>query len=150
MGYTLAVIRQESSFRSDALAPRGERQWFGIIEGKRLSSAAGYSQALDGTWTQYQKETGHWSASRNNFRDSSDFIGWYYRTNGQRLGISQYDYRAHYIVYHEGPTGYQNGSWRTKASLIDIAEKVAAQAKRYESQIRGCGILKPEKLLGLF
>ena len=41
MGFQLAVIKQESSFDSRALAPRGDREWFGLIEGKRVSSAAG-------------------------------------------------------------------------------------------------------------
>ena len=150
MGYTLAVVKQESSFDSRALAPRGERQWFGLVEGKRVSSAAGYSQALDGTWEMYKKATGRWGANRNNFQDSSDFIGWYYNTNGQRVGIGQYDYRAHYLVYHEGATGYLNGAWKSKGWLVGIADKVANQAARYEYQISNCSALKPQKFLGIF
>ncbi|MFT3724993.1 MAG: hypothetical protein QM773_15595 [Hyphomonadaceae bacterium] len=150
MGYTLAVVKQESSFDSQALAPRGERQWFGLVDGKRVSSAAGYSQALDGTWEMYKKATGRWGANRNNFQDSSDFIGWYYNTNGQRVGIGQYDYRAHYLVYHEGATGYLNGSWKGKGWLVGVADKVAGQAARYEYQISNCSALKPQKFLGIF
>lgn len=150
IGYTLAVIKQESSFDSQALAPRGERQWFGLVEGNRVSSAAGYSQALDGTWEAYKKATGRWGANRNNFQDSSDFIGWYYNTNGQRVGIGQYDYRAHYLVYHEGATGYLDGAWKKKGWLVGIADKVANQAARYEYQISNCSALKPQKFLGLF
>lgn len=150
MGFQLAVIKQESSFDSQALAPRGERQWFGLVEGKRVSSAAGYSQALDGTWEAYKRETGKGMANRNDFRDSSDFIGWYYNTTGKRTGLGQYDYQAHYLAYHEGATGYLKGTWKGKTWLIQTASRVAQQAARYEGQISGCDALKPQKFLGIF
>lgn len=150
MGFQLAIIKQESSFDSSALAPRGEREWFGLVEGKRVSSAAGYSQALDGTWEMYKRETGRGGASRHNFADSSDFIGWYYNTTGKRTGLGPYDYREHYLAYHEGATGYLKGSWKSKDWLIRTAGRVAQQAARYESQISTCDALKPQKFLGLF
>lgn len=151
MGFQLAVIKQESSFTPDARPPRGESQWFGLVQGDYVSSAHGYSQALDGTWKMYQEKTGKWNASRTNFRDASDFIGWYFNTNGQRVGVGQYDYRAHYLIYHEGATGYMKGTWKNKAWLLDVAGRVAAQAARYESQISSCSALKPrDKFLGLF
>jgi hypothetical protein len=150
MGFTLAVMKQESSFDSGALAPRGERQWFGLVEGDRISSAEGYTQALDGTWEMYKKATGKWGANRNSFQDSSDFIGWYFNTTGQRTGLGQYDYKAHYLAYHEGATGYLKGTWKGKGWLIDTASRVASQATRYESQIRACDALKPQKFLGIF
>lgn len=150
MGFQLAVIKQESSFDSSALAPRGERQWFGLVEGNRVSSAAGYSQALDGTWELYKRETGKGMANRNDFRDSSDFIGWYYNTTGKRTGLGQYDYQAHYLAYHEGATGYLKGTWKNKGWLIQTAGRVAQQAARYESQISQCDALKPQKFLGIF
>lgn len=151
MGFQLAVIKQESSFTPDARPPRGESQWFGLVQGDYVSSAHGYSQALDGTWKMYQEKTGKWNASRTNFRDASDFIGWYFNTNGQRVGVSQYDYRAHYLIYHEGATGYMKGTWKNKAWLVDVAARVAQQAARYESQISTCSALKPrDKFLGLF
>jgi len=151
MGFQLAVINQESSFDADARPPRGESQWFGLVQGDYISSATGYSQALDGTWKMYQEKTGKWNATRTSFRDASDFIGWYFNTNGQRVGVDQYDYRAHYLIYHEGATGYLNGTWKAKGWLVDVAAKVAAQAARYESQISNCAGLKPrDKFLGIF
>ena len=61
----MATIYTESSFRHNAKPPR---KWYlGFIPGKRASSAYGYSQALDGTWDRYQKETGRWGASRTDF-----------------------------------------------------------------------------------
>jgi hypothetical protein len=151
MGFQLAIINQESSFDADARPPRGESQWFGLVQGDYISSATGYSQALDGTWTMYQQKTGKWNATRTSFRDASDFIGWYFNTNGQRVGVDQYDYRAHYLIYHEGATGYLNGTWKAKGWLVDVAAKVAAQAARYESQISNCAGLRPrDKFLGIF
>lgn len=75
MGFQLAVIKQESSFTGDARPPRGENEWFGLVQGDHISSAFGYSQALDGAWKMYQEKTGKWNASRTSFRDASDFIG---------------------------------------------------------------------------
>lgn len=149
MGFQLAVMKQESSFDAEARPPRGERKWFGLVEGDYISSAVGYSQALDGTWEQYKAQTGRWNASRNNFRDSSDFIGWYYNATAKRTGLSQYDYRNHYLAYHEGASGYLKGTWKSKRWLVDVAGSVATQAARYENQITNCDALKP-KFLGLF
>ena len=149
MGLQLAIIRQESSFNAEALPPRGERKWFGLIEGDRISSAKGYSQALDSTWETYKAATGKWGANRNSFRDSSDFIGWYFSSTGKRTGLGQYDYRGHYLAYHEGAGGYLKGTWKNKRWLIETASRVASQATRYEQQISSCDALKP-KFLGLF
>ncbi len=150
MGFQLAVMKQESSFDSKALPPRGDRKWFGLVEGDRLSSALGYTQALETTWDMYKKETGRWGADRQSFRDSSDFIGWYFNTTGKRTGLGQYDYKGHYLAYHEGAGGYLQGTWRSKGWLIDAAGRVASQAARYESQISDCDALKPQKFLGIF
>jgi hypothetical protein len=149
MGYQLAVIRQESTFDRKAKAPRGERKWFGLVQGDRLSSAEGYSQALDATWEMYKDKTGNSGADRRNFKDSVDFIGWYFNTTGQRTGVGQYDYKAHYLAYHEGQSGYLQGSWKNKQWLIQTADRVASAAARYEGQISDCGGLKP-KFLGIF
>ena len=149
MGFQLAVIKQESSFDADARPPRGDRKWFGLIEGDYISSANGYSQALNSTWEMYKAQTGRWNASRNSFQDSSDFIGWYYNATAKRAGIGQYDYRNHYLAYHEGASGFLKGTWKGKRWLIDVAGNVASQSARYENQISNCGALK-EKFLGIF
>jgi hypothetical protein len=149
MGFQLAIIKQESSFDSKAKAPRGERKWFGLVQGDRLSSAKGYAQALDTTWETYKRETGNGGASRQSFKDASDFIGWYFSTAGKRANLGQYDYKAHYLAYHEGAGGYLQGSWRGKTWLVQTAERVASQAAAYERQINDCKALKP-KFLGIF
>ena len=71
----LAIMRQESSFRHDARPPR--ETVLGIPMPWRKSSAFGFSQAKDSTWDWYQTKTGNFFASRDNFADASDFIGWY-------------------------------------------------------------------------
>ena len=51
----LAFIKTESNFRPTA---RTQRKYvFGLIPPGRISSAYGYSQALDGTWKEYKKST---------------------------------------------------------------------------------------------
>lgn len=149
MGFQLAVMKQESSFDSDARPPRGERQWFGLVEGDYISSAVGYSQALDSTWEMYKAQTGNWAASRHSFRDSSDFIGWYFTTTGKRTGLGQFDYKDHYLAYHEGAGGYLKGTYKAKPWLVDVAGNVARQATRYETQISKCDGLR-ERFLGIF
>lgn len=149
MGFQLAIIKQESSFNAEAAPPRGQRQWFGLVEGERVSSAKGYSQALDSTWETYKAATGRWGANRNSFQDSSDFIGWYFSTAGKRTGLGQYDYRGHYLAYHEGAGGYLKGTWKGKTWLVNTASSVATQAARYEAQIARCEALR-EKFLGIF
>lgn len=149
MGLQLAIIQQESNFDAKAKPPRGDRKWFGLVQGDRPSSAYGYAQALDSTWDQYKRETGNGGADRHDFRDSVDFVGWYVNSTGKQIKIDQYDYRGHYLSYHEGPSGYSQGTWRGQDWLVSAANRVASQAARYESQIAGCKGLKP-KFLGIF
>src|SRR5262249_26207295 len=70
----MSVIYQESSFTAKAKPPRKYILW--IIPWKRPSTAYGYCQALDGTWEDYQQQTGN-SGKRHTFADATDFIGWY-------------------------------------------------------------------------
>jgi hypothetical protein len=140
MGLQLAIIRQESSF--DPRAKPDREDGFLFFRGKRPSSAEGYSQALDGTWEDYKRQSGNGGASRTSFRDSTDFIGWYISNTGKIARVSQYDYRAHYLAYHEGAGGYQQGTWRSKTWLVQIAEKVSYNAVQYERQISTCPALR--------
>ena len=148
IGLQLAIIRQESGFEHRALAPRGPKQWF-FFPGKRLSSAKGYAQALDGTWEHYKDETGNRNADRKNFGDTADFMGWYVNQSAKQARIGQFDYRAHYLAYHEGPGGYLKGDWKRNKVLLASADRVASNAATYEAQIKNCRSLKP-KFLGIF
>ena len=70
-----------------AVAARDRRtSHFGIIPGKRPSSAFGYAQVTDPTWDWYKSKTNNKNASRANFKDVTDFIGWYVNQTNKMLG----------------------------------------------------------------
>jgi len=132
----MAVIHAESRFRADARTPF--RYVLGVIPMGRQSSAYGYAQALDGTWDQYRRETGRRSAKRDRIRDASDFMGWYMNESRERNGIRLSDARNQYLAYHEGHTGYNRGSYRNKSWLLNVASKVEARSRMYQSQLASC------------
>lgn len=132
----MAVIHQESKFIGDAKTPF--RYTLGVIPMGRQSSAFGYSQALDDTWTEYQQEEGGRSAKRDRIRDATDFMGWYFDKSEKGLGISKHDARAQYLAYHEGRGGYARGSYRSKPWLMTVSDRVAARAERYRGQLNAC------------
>ncbi len=132
----MAIIYQESKFVRNARPPRQYK--LGIIPAGRASSAYGYGQAVDGTWKWYQDSTGNRRASRTNYGDVVDFIGWYSDISARDLGISRKDARRLYLAYHEGHAGYRRGSYRSKQWLVEVADKVAAQNVRYARQLRNC------------
>ena len=106
----MSFVYQESSFKSDARPERDKI--FGFIPWFRPSTAVGYSQALKNTWEDYKDETGNSRASRKDFVDSADFIGWY-ASKGYYQGFEKTDARSLYLAYHEGYNGL---------SLIHISE----------------------------
>ncbi|MEX0311652.1 MAG: lytic transglycosylase [Tateyamaria sp.] len=132
----MATIYQESKFISDARPPY--RYAAGVIPTGRVSSAFGYSQALDGTWDEYKTSTGKRVARRDRIRDATDFMGWYMLETNRRLGISLSDTRNQYLAYHEGRTGYTRGSYRNKAWLMRVAGEVDARSDMYAVQLRSC------------
>lgn len=132
----MAIIWQESSFRSDARPPK--RYILGLIPYGRISSAYGYAQALDGTWKWYRDETGNSGADRDDFEDSADFVGWYMAKSRNRNGIRMRDAYNQYLAYHEGHAGHRRGSHNKKGWLKRVANKVAGQAERYRNQFARC------------
>lgn len=133
----MAVIHQESKFDGDARTPH--RYALGVIPMGRQSSAFGYSQALDGTWAEYQKDEGRWRANRTNINDATDFMGWYMTQTERRNGISKSDARNQYLAYHEGHAGYARGSYTRKSWLVRVAANVQDRAYMYDRQLRACG-----------
>jgi Uncharacterized protein conserved in bacteria len=133
----MAIIHAESRFRGDARTPH--RYALGVIPMGRQSSAYGYSQALDGTWEEYQDATRNRRASRDDIRDATDFIGWYSSLSAERNGIAPTDARNLYLAYHEGHTGYSRGSYRNQAWLVRVADGVADRSVMYDQQLRSCG-----------
>lgn len=132
----LATIWRESRFVGDARTPR--KYFLGFIPAGRISSAYGYSQALDGTWDWYRDDTGRRFADRDDFDDATDFIGWYMNETLKRNGIPLNDAYRQYLAYHEGHTGYARGSYNSKSFLLRAANEVRNKAANYQAQLRTC------------
>ena len=132
----MAIIYQESKFERNARPPRKYR--LGFIPAGRPTTAYGYGQVVDGTWKWYQESTGRPRASRTNYNDVVNFIGWYSNISARDLGISKNDARRLYLAYHEGHRGYRNGNHRSKLWLLDVSDNVAAQNAKYARQLANC------------
>jgi len=133
----MATLRKESGFKGNARPPR-TKLW-GFIPWKRQSSAYGYSQALDGTWLQYQRETGNFTARRGRFADAVDFVGWYHAKSADTKGIARDDAYHLYLAYYFGWTAYSRGDWKGNSGMQRYARETAAMAGAYASQLRRCG-----------
>ncbi|MCO5065357.1 MAG: hypothetical protein M9924_13220 [Rhizobiaceae bacterium] len=130
----MATVRKESGFKSDARPPR--TKLLGFIPWTRQSSAYGYSQALDGTWTTYKAETGNFAARRSNFDDAVDFIGWYHSRSASALGIDPGDTYRLYLAYYLGWTGYKRGNW--DPGVDKVARDTDLMARNYAQQLNSC------------
>ena len=146
----MAIIRQESSFQHDARPNR--TQLLGFIPWTRPSSALGYAQALDSTWNLYKRQTGKGFASRSDFADAIDFVGWYTNQSNQHCRISKWDAELQYLAYHEGQAGFNRRTYMKKNWLRQTARRVGARAKLYNSQLKQCEqrIIKNQSWLHLF
>lgn len=140
----LAIIDQESGYRSDVKPPRTRLLW--IIPWRRPSSAYGYTQALDSTWALYQKKSGQGGADRDDFGDSVDFVAWYVARSYKLLGLSKDDAYSNYLAYYTGWTGYRRGDYRNNSRLLRSARRVRARAARYTRQLAGCRKKLEERL----
>lgn len=132
----MATMRVESGFDGDARPAR--KKVFGFVPWKRPSSAYGFSQALDGTWSQYKKETGRHMASRTKFADSVDFVGWYYAKSVDKYGLSRDDAFSLYLTYRYGWAGYRSGRWQSDAGAQKSASRAADFAQTYAWQLTSC------------
>ncbi|WP_377509427.1 lytic transglycosylase [Octadecabacter sp. R77987] len=132
----MAMIYQESKFIGNNRPPH--QYALGVIPTGRQSSAYGYSQALDGTWEEYQRQHGGRSSRRDDIGDATDFMGWYMAQTVTETGVPLSDTRNQYLAYHEGRTGYNRGSYNSKAWLVRIAGEVADRAVMYDAQLRSC------------
>ncbi|MBL3561016.1 lytic transglycosylase [Rhodovulum sulfidophilum] len=132
----MAVIHQESKFVGNARTPH--RFVLGIIPMGRQSSAYGYAQAIDGTWDMYRNGTANRGARRDDIFDATDFMGWYMAESRKKLGIPLSDARGQYLAYHEGHAGYARRSYRSKAWLMAVANRVEDRAQLYYAQLITC------------
>jgi len=131
----MAFVRQESSYRENAKPPY---EWFLFIPLGRASSAKGYAQIQDPVWKEYKAERGSLFRSRGDMEDALDFIGWYNDKTHRQLGISKWNAKQLYLAYHEGRGGYKRGSYKKKPKLMRVADKVAATASEYGTQLKQC------------
>ena len=135
-GMQLAFIKTESNFKPTA---RTQRKYFlGLIPSGRISSAYGYSQALDGTWKEYKKSTGNRYHRRSNFAHSTNFIGWYADKTKRLLGISKNNAYLQYLAYHQGQAGFKTGAYKNKKALLGVANKTALNKKKFDRQLKKC------------
>ena len=130
----LAIIKMESDF--DWLAKPPRQKLFKVIPYKRPSTSFGYSQAVNGTWEQYKKETGNKLAVRTRFKDSVDFIGWYTSKSSSILNISKTDAFKQYVAYHEGWGNYKH--YKKNKKIINLAKRVEKQSDVYKNQLKEC------------
>ena len=145
----LSIINQESSFNQFAKPKR--KKFFGLIPGSRPSTAFGYAQVTNPTWNWYKSKTGNTNASRANFKDITDFIGWYTYQSNKMLGISMSDYYNQYLAYHEGQNGWKKKSFNSKNFLLLAAKKVETKANMYNKQLEDCEKkLNKKGIFGLF
>ncbi len=145
----LAIINQESSFNQFAKPKR--KRLFSIIPGSRPSTAFGYAQVTNPTWDWYISRTGNKNASRANFQDVTDFIGWYSEQSKKMLGIPKNDFYNQYLAYHEGQSGWKNKSFNSKKWLLGVAKKVETNANKYNNQLKDCeNKLNAKGLFGIF
>jgi len=145
----LAIVNQESSFQQFAKPKR--KRLFGLFPGFRPSSAFGYAQVINPTWDWYKSRTGNFNASRANFADITDFIGWYTRQTNKMLGIPMNDYFNKYLAYHEGQSGWKKKTYNKKKWLIDVAKTVEKQSNIYKNQLNICeNKFNKKGLFGIF
>jgi hypothetical protein len=132
----MATVRKESGFKANARPPR--TKLLGFIPWKHVSSATGFSQALDGTWSQYQSETGSWGARRTKFADAVDFVGWYHSKTADTFGVARNDTYNLYLAYYLGWTAYGRGN-RGDAGVQGYARATEKMARDYAVQLQQCG-----------
>ena len=145
----LSIINQESAFNQFAKPKR--KRLLGLIPGSRPSTAFGYAQVTNPTWEWYKVNTGNSNASRANFRDITDFIGWYTRQSNKMLGIEMNDFYNQYLAYHEGQGGWSKKSYNQKKWLLKAAKKVEIKANMYNNQLIECeSKLNKKGIFGLF
>lgn len=130
----MAIIYQESKFVPNARPPH--QYALGVIPIGRQSSAMGYSQALDGTWAEYEAQQGR--GRRDDIFDATDFMGWYMNGTLRELGIPLHDVENQYLAYHEGRNGYRRQSHQEKAWLLRVAADLKTRAQMYDAQLRSC------------
>ena len=98
-----------------------------------------------------ENKTGNQNASRANFFDVTDFIGWYTTQSENMIGISKKDYYNQYLAYHEGQNGWSKETFKNKEWLIEVAKNVERNTNMFNKQLKSCeDKLNKKGLFGLF
>ena len=63
---------------------------------------------------------------------------WLTGLTARELGIPLHDTERQYLAYHEGRTGYRNGSYLEKEWLMEVAAGLAERAGMYHRQLQDC------------
>ena len=149
IAFQLAIVNQESSFQQFAKPKR--KKLLGFIPSSRPSTAFGYAQITNPTWDWYKNKTGNQNASRANFNDVTDFIGWYTTQSENMVGISKKDYYNQYLAYHEGQNGWSKKTFKNKEWLIEVAKTVERNTNMFNKQLKSCeDKLNKKGLFGIF
>lgn len=133
----MAFIYHESGYVDDAKPPM---RWFLFIPYGRGSSAYGYPQAQDPVWEEYLAENGGFFTSRDDFKDSVDFVSWYMLKTRRINKIPLTNVYLQYINYHDGWGGYKKGLYKRNKKLQTIARNVEKTARNYATQLRRCDL----------
>jgi hypothetical protein len=86
----------------------------------------------------YKLKTGNTDASREDFEDAVDFVGWYVNRSAKRSNINKADAYNQYLAYHEGHGGFNRKTHHAKLWLKKVAKEVSANARRYQRQLNQC------------
>lgn len=139
----MAIIFEESSYDAYAKPPREKLLW--LIPWKRPTTASGYAQATDGAWENYMRHTGNTGASRSDFADAVDFIGWYSKEAEKKLGVPPNNAYQLYLAYHDGINARAHRTYQQTQWITQIARKVDRIARLYQAQLARCQKSLPKK-----
>jgi hypothetical protein len=133
---TLAVIRHESANLPQA---RPVKQWIikPWIPWSYYSSAKGYGQITKATWQDFTKAQ-HFTPNINAYMDNVYFIDWYFEKNKKSLGKQKDSFSAHYLLYHEGPSGYRRAKESITEGIRNYAQRVEETGLSYASTLSAC------------
>lgn len=134
---TLSIIQHESNHRAHA---RPVKSWLlkPWIPWTYYSSARGYAQSTDATWSDFKKRHQHSRLSQASYFDSVWFIRWYFKRYHDAIQTNPLDYYEAYFLYHDGYHGYFQKKYRRSLAMTRYAKMVATDARRYERQLKHC------------
>ena len=84
------------------------------------------------------KQANGFVISRVNFKDATDFMGWYLNKCTTNASIPSSDAANLYLCYHEGIGGFKKGTYKKKKWLIETSQKVASSARNAYHNLSKC------------